>query len=878
MAVSVPAYAVMADSSPRTVTLPDGNTVTLVLHGDEYFNYTTTAEGNTVVFNTDNGVWEYACVSPVDGSLVPTGERAVDGLRSLTGVKNLKPAINPVRQNADNIMRVHKAPARYDYSKFRGLVILVEYNDAPFSRQDIYDIVNDMVNKRDYDGYMSNTLIPSKVECTGSVRDYYYENSNGKFDPQFDVVGPVQINYSQHYANQSAGAQTLVSAALRAADEQVDYTLYDTDGNRQVDMVYFIFSGGGSNHSGNDATLLWPHASTVMNLSLDGVSFGRYACSTELYGAPANKQLDGIGTICHEFSHVLGLPDLYGTGANHPAKYSLMASGNYNNDGRTPPNFSAFERFCLGWLEPRDLVHPKSVELEPIAANEAWRIPTGRVNEFFLLENRQTDGWDIDIPGHGLLVWHIDYNPDIWERNMVNRNNGHQYVDIVEANGGTSASQAAGFTFPGAGRKTSLTAETYPALRDWAGNAIDMPLTSITETPEGTVKFDAKGGKAEVGGVAGLTVETISPVEIAVAWQATAGAEAYEVMVRTQGGTIGEAVAFMTVHTTSANVGGLKPGGSYDVSVAARDEFEIGRPSAVTVVMPDGTLEFMAPEFAGVTDVTDTGFSLEWLPLGGATYYELTVAEIVPGELTAVKTGFDGKAIPDGWWLDGTTWISAPGNYATSAPALRFEAEGSSLTIDAGKKVRSVSFWCRGTKVTPGSCIAVEISDGASWQQAASVAIPAEATTAVAEIPAVLAGNTGLVRLRFVKDGSCTAAIDDIVVTAGDEVEAVLPEWDARDTGNTLSAVVYGLKPSTDYLCTIVGKSGEQRSLSSKPLRVSTKSFSGIGDIPAEPAAGMVAVAFITPDGRVYSLGTNMPKGICIVRYADGSVRKLLIR
>ncbi|MDE5895801.1 MAG: hypothetical protein K2H00_07215, partial [Muribaculum intestinale] len=206
MAMSVPAYAVMADSSPRTVTLPDGNTVTLVLHGDEYFNYTTTAEGNTVVFNTDNGVWEYARVSPVDGSLVPTGERAVDGLRSLTGVKNLKPAINPVRQNTDNIMRVHKAPARYDYSKFRGLVILVEYNDAPFSRQDIYDIVNDMVNKRDYDGYMSNTLIPSKVECTGSVRDYYYENSNGKFDPQFDVVGPVQINYSQHYANQSAGA------------------------------------------------------------------------------------------------------------------------------------------------------------------------------------------------------------------------------------------------------------------------------------------------------------------------------------------------------------------------------------------------------------------------------------------------------------------------------------------------------------------------------------------------------------------------------------------------------------------------------------------------------------------------------------------------
>lgn len=845
------AYADGAPSRMRPVCIagPDGTPVTVVAVGDESNHHFITADGTPVEW-----------LPMVAGAKKMTRQM---GRRSMAARADWSDGDDAAMR--ESLVRRPPKDGRY-------LVLLVDFPDRGFKIPDAGAEFHDMLNTEGYANYAA----------TGSVRDYFADNSSGLFLPVFDVVGPVTMpSPAAAYASSGSDdspAGLMLTEACRMIDGEVDFSVYDTDNDGTVDNVYIFYAGKGQ-ADGGDQTTIWPHSWNLTDqgraLVLDGVKIDTYACSPELDGA---DKINGIGTFCHEFSHVLGLPDLYGSGANHPAKYSLMASGNYNNDGRTPPNFSAFERFCLGWLEPRDLVHPKSVELEPIAANEAWRIPTGRVNEFFLLENRQTDGWDIDIPGHGLLVWHIDYNPDIWERNMVNRNNGHQYVDIVEANGGTSASQAAGFTFPGAGRKTSLTAETYPALRDWAGNAIDMPLTSITETPEGTVKFDAKGGKAEVGGVAGLTVETISPVEIAVAWQATAGAEAYEVMVRTQGGTIGEAVAFMTVHTTSANVGGLKPGGSYDVSVAARDEFEIGRPSAVTVVMPDGTLEFMAPEFAGVTDVTDTGFSLEWLPLGGATYYELTVAEIVPGELTAVKTGFDGKAIPDGWWLDGTTWISAPGNYATSAPALRFEAEGSSLTIDAGKKVRSVSFWCRGTKVTPGSCIAVEISDGASWQQAASVAIPAEATTAVAEIPAVLAGNTGLVRLRFVKDGSCTAAIDDIVVTAGDEVEAVLPEWDARDTGNTLSAVVYGLKPSTDYLCTIAGKSGEQRSLSSKPLRVSTKSFSGIGDIPTEPAAGMVAVAFITPDGRVYSLGTNMPKGICIVRYADGSVRKLLIR
>ena len=90
----------------------------------------------------------------------------------------------------------------------------------------------------------------------------------------------------------------------------MNYKYYDRYGDGTVDMVFFLFAGGGSNFSGNDSRLLWPHASTVLSKSLDGVRFGRYACSTELYGRPQSKIIDGIGTICHEFSHVLGIADL----------------------------------------------------------------------------------------------------------------------------------------------------------------------------------------------------------------------------------------------------------------------------------------------------------------------------------------------------------------------------------------------------------------------------------------------------------------------------------------------------------------------------------------------------------------------------------------
>ncbi|MBD5171206.1 MAG: M6 family metalloprotease domain-containing protein [Bacteroidales bacterium] len=505
LGLSVPTYGIIANPEPVTVVQPDGSKVTLVLHGDEFYNYTTTTGGYTVAFNHASKAWEYAQLAP-DGTLVPAGETASDLVVPRSGIKGLKPQLTESRTSEIKKARKHLKTGQYDYTKFRGLVILVEYEDAPFIRSDAREIFNDMINKPDYEGYMSDNLLPSLVPCTGSVRDYYYENSSGLFDPKFDVVGPVKIPYSQFYARKSTGAQALVTAALNAADELIDYKDYDTDKNNRVDMVYFIFSGAGSNFSGNDERLIWPHASTVMGLSLDGVSFERYACSTELYGQPAARQLDGIGTVCHEFSHVLGLPDLYdvdyetGGQAFHPQRWSVMASGSYLNMSKTPCGYSLFERMALGFANPKLIESPGEYTIKPLnegGTPDGARINSAVPNEFFLLEARTKTRWDAYLPGEGLLVHRVDStDASVWENNKVNAKPNHTYLELLRAqpvmSTATTIKDSDSDPFPGSAGITSLTNATSPSIRSWTMSATPLILEDITQNENGSISFSVK--------------------------------------------------------------------------------------------------------------------------------------------------------------------------------------------------------------------------------------------------------------------------------------------------------------------------------------------------------------------------------------------------
>lgn len=495
------ADAVVACPDPAVVTQPDGSTLTLLLHGDEWFSFSTTADGFTVVKDADDGYYKYAALQNnelVAGTIVAhdaTMRTPVEKAALATTTRYLAPDAKTVAAKRAK-RRLHGNTGRYDYKNFRGLVILVAYNDCPFVFDDAHTLFNDMINQKDYKGFMSNAQFPELIPYTGSVRDYFYSSSAGEFDPAFDVVGPVTIDYSQYDARQSNNAQALVEAALDAADSLVNYKDYDRDGDGTVDMVFFLFAGGGSNFSGNDSRLLWPHASTVLSKSLDGVRFGRYACSTELYGRPQSKIIDGIGTICHEFSHVLGIADLYdtdGTGSGGssvtPGKWTLMAQGSYLNQSRTPCAYSAYERYAAGFSTPEKLNKKGTYTVSPItSSNKGYRLDSNTDNEFFLLESRKQEGWDAYLPGEGMLIWRVDStNADVWEYNKVNCNPKHSYYQLLRATGGTIDSDAD--PFPGTGNVTDIGNTTSPNLCSWNGRMSDFGISEIARSADGSVSF-----------------------------------------------------------------------------------------------------------------------------------------------------------------------------------------------------------------------------------------------------------------------------------------------------------------------------------------------------------------------------------------------------
>ena len=510
--------AVPAHPGMIQVRQPDGSYLTLRLIGDEWMRFNTTADGYSVV-KDHRGYYVYA--ERKDGKLQPTGrvahnvaERSADELAFLTGVKKYqapqmtaaKTALKARLETAGAQRRAQRRAATYDYSKFKGLVVLVQFNDKEFSRPDIKDIVTDMVNKKDYTGF-------DGMEMTGSVRDYFSDNSDGKFQPQFDVVGPYTLDFSQYDCNIDGDSLLKVLvAAVDSADVDVDFKNYDGDGDKIVDLVYFLIAGNGANYDGNDENLWWPHRSIVWSgddrnpyIYKDGVLVWDYASSTELCGylqKPATVHLDGIGTICHEFSHVLGLPDFYDTNYEEDGKsitlgdWSLMDGGCYLNESVTPAGYTLYERYSVGFTdEPEKIEGEGAYTLNPLHSSyTGWRIDSQVSNEFFLLENRQNGDfkWDAYLPGHGMLVYRVDLsNRKVWNNNTVNAKLDRNYFEMVRAGGPEKANR--GYDpFPGRGKVQELHNGTSPAnLKTWSGKGTKWGLFNIREE-NGIISFDIK--------------------------------------------------------------------------------------------------------------------------------------------------------------------------------------------------------------------------------------------------------------------------------------------------------------------------------------------------------------------------------------------------
>ena len=508
------ALAVPADPTPATVTQPDGTTLTIVLHGDEFFNYLTTTDGYTVVKNKA-GYYTYARLDGdrlVASNTVARDNRTAADRAYLAGVpKSLKSQAmveqgRKMLNQRNDLLRSIGHGGHMDYSKFRGLIILINYTDRNFneyvpSNYTPIDFYEAMINSHDYQGY----TLPygTKVDAMGSVRDYYYDNSFQQFDPHFDILGPVDVPYACTDAHQFK-CDSIFFAALEALDPDVDFSQYDTDEDGTADMVFFMVAGHGSDVTANNRDYLWPHMKDFTESPvLDGVNFRLYACSTNMTGEENEYYVNynnvaGIGTICHEFSHCLGLPDFYdtdglgsgGTNSKHPMTWSVMASGFRSNNGRNPAGYGLFERYALGFAQPVLLDSVGTVTVPALEkSNTGYRLNTANEGEFFIIENRQRIKWDKNLAGPGMLIWRVDStNVDVWENNLVNSDPNHMYYELIRAKF-SGLSDSYNDPFPGVAKVTSITNITEPNLRTWDGKMSKYAFVNIAEA-DSIITFD----------------------------------------------------------------------------------------------------------------------------------------------------------------------------------------------------------------------------------------------------------------------------------------------------------------------------------------------------------------------------------------------------
>ena len=347
-------------------------------------------------------------------------------------------------QNAKTRQSSQEEIRHYEGEK-KGLIILVEFADVHFATDNPLQTWSDIANKQGY----------SENEAIGSVSDYFYDQSYGKFRLTFDVVGPVVAAHNHEYygENKDWGPPTgwfdknvgeLVEEACKGVADKVNFADYDWDNDGEVDQVFLLYAGRGENdYARKDSAVIWPHMASLIldwdykdGVVIQGKRINIYACSNEIWSNSLHPHLAGIGTFCHEFSHCLGLPDLYNTeeGNSVLGDYDLMDYGSYLGECWRPVGYSSYERYCCGWLDPVPIDNPAGItSLLPLHTNPDARIyrSSDDANDYYLIEYRQKaeSSWDEFYPETGLQAWHIDYDKTAWMNNEVNNDPSHLRVE-----------------------------------------------------------------------------------------------------------------------------------------------------------------------------------------------------------------------------------------------------------------------------------------------------------------------------------------------------------------------------------------------------------------------------------------------------------------
>ena len=486
-AAVISSWAVPARPGWRTLTQPDGSEIRVNIIGDEFYHRIVNADGQQCVRNADG--W----ILPVDEA--EAAKIKAEGTRR-RGRRNL-----PLRAASENQSQVpHVGSPRVP-------VLLVQYSDYKFKDADPLATFNSFFESG-----------------STSARQYFTDQSNGAFTPEFDVYGPITLTGKRSdyggndYEGYDKGVGRMVAEGCLGLDSSIDFSVYDNDGDGECDVVIVLYAGDGEASSYDDdcEDAVWPCQWSLdssdygKSLTLDNTKVDLFAVFNELNGSDLSR-IDGVGTFCHEFSHCLGLPDFYDTqyGPHFGmGVWSLMDTGCYNNDCYTPIGYSAYEKEFMSWINIPEGEENTNYLLTPMNLGSAATDMAVRLtndadsDEYYILENRKRQGWDAYMPAEGLLITHFTYDASAWELNEVNDydlqratiipadNNllldvetyyGEKYYYINEANLLTDL-------WPQS-YATELTDSSTPAAKVNTGGYMSKPVTEITRNDDSTISF-----------------------------------------------------------------------------------------------------------------------------------------------------------------------------------------------------------------------------------------------------------------------------------------------------------------------------------------------------------------------------------------------------
>ena len=641
--VAMTVVAVPAQRVKKTVTQPDGTQLTVVLNGDEFASYYTLTDG-TPLKHTLNGRWEPMTEGEFSALCVRRAQRRAE-------------------VEADRVAgRRRVGSSTKPQGNVPVLVLLAEYPDCKFQSGSKAALEKSLNEKE----YRSGTGY-------GSAADYFREQSDGQFTPSFEIYGPYQVSHEMAFYGAPQGESNdknpgeLIRETCQLADKDVDFSRFDLDGNGYVDFCYVIYAGYAEAH-GADANTIWPHqwslaAALGSSFSADGVKVSQYACSSELVGI-SGTAIDGIGTLCHEFSHTLGLPDFYDVDYNGHFglfSWSLMDYGCYNDNGYTPCGYTAYEKDFMGWKDLVVIDEEQQLTLTPTdKGGVGYKIVSEEnPDEYIVIENIQQEGFNRNAYAHGMLALHVDYKRMAWNGNYVNTEDVQRMTIFPADNDlGRSWKSARGDLYPGDGN-TELSDYSSPATLTNLGFYFGKPLTDITEADGVVSAYFMKGSDMKTST---LDAVDVTPYSFTAKWQKKVNIDHYAVEVcRIDNAPESSAewtpslfasnavkVQESTCNGTMMKVTNLEANQLYAYRVRCVGDGIVSGFSNITFVKTtDKSVSISAPAIKDFS-IADGSFTVSWEPVQGAAAYvaevtstplEETVA--VPDESVMLSETFD---------------------------------------------------------------------------------------------------------------------------------------------------------------------------------------------------------------------------------------------